>query len=134
MVDSDLHDKIRILILDDDKDVLLTAKLVLRKLFYHVEAVSDPAELDHFLTHDLYNVVLLDMNFRPGMTSGIEGLRLLERIKQVSPVTEVVVHTAYGEIAVAVKAMKLGAFDFIEKPWEKEKLLATCLAAAKLSL
>jgi len=125
---------VKIIVLDDDLDVLLTAKLVLKKAFTQVVTLANPSLIVHCLTESLCNVVLLDMNFKPGATSGAEGLKLLQKIKELSPLTEVVLHTAYGEVAVAVNAMKSGAFDFVEKPWEKEKLLATCMAAAKYSL
>lgn len=124
----------KIIVLDDDEDVLFTAKLVLKKAFTQVVTLANPSLIGHCLAESLCHVVLLDMNFKPGATSGAEGLKLLQRIKELSPLTEVVLHTAYGEVAVAVKAMKSGAFDFVEKPWEKEKLLATCMAAAKYSL
>lgn len=124
----------KIIVLDDAEDVLLTARYVLKKAFTQIETLSDPSRLEQCLNEGLCHVVLLDMNFKPGATSGAEGLKLLQKIRELSPQTEVVIHTAYGEVAVAVKAMKSGAFDFVEKPWEKEKLLATCVAAAKYSL
>jgi DNA-binding NtrC family response regulator len=126
--------RVKIIILDDDKDVLLTAKLILRSPFEEVITLTDPDRVEQHLAEGFCQVVLLDMNYTPGATSGIEGLRLLRKIREWSPNTEVVIHTAWGEIPIAVKAMKEGAFDFIEKPWEKEKLLATCQAAAKHSL
>jgi DNA-binding NtrC family response regulator len=128
------HNQVKIIVLDDDEDVLLTAKYVLKKAFTQIETIADPSRIEQCLTNGPCHVVLLDMNFKPGATSGAEGLKLLQKIKEISPQTEVVIHTAYGEVAVAVKAMKSGAFDFVEKPWEKEKLLATCVAAAKFSL
>jgi two-component system response regulator HydG len=128
------HNQVKIIVLDDDEDVLLTAKYVLKKAFTQIETLADPLRIEQCLINGPCHVVLLDMNFKPGATSGAEGLKLLQKIKELSPQTEVVIHTAYGEVAVAVMAMKSGAFDFVEKPWEKEKLLATCVAAAKFSL
>lgn len=123
----------KIIILDDDKDVLLTAELILKSNFTKVVALSDPDLMERHLTEGTCHVVLLDMNYTPGATSGVEGLRMLNNIRNWSPNTAIVVHTAWGEVPIAVKAMKEGAFDFIEKPWGKEKLLATCKAAAKHS-
>lgn len=128
------HKAMKIIIIDDDEDVLLTAKFVLNKAFDEIEVLSDPSKIEVCLADGHCHVVLLDMNFQPGATSGTEGLRILQKIREISPQTQVVIHTAYGEVAVAVKAMKAGAFDFIEKPWEKEKLLATCQAAGRFSL
>lgn len=126
--------RLKIIILDDDKDVLLTAKLILKSRFEEVITLTDPNRVEQHLADGFCHVVLLDMNYAPGATSGVEGLRMLHKIREWSPNTEVVIHTAWGEVPIAVKAMKEGAFDFIEKPWEKEKLLATCQAAAKHSL
>ena len=122
-----------ILIIDDDKDVLLTAKLILKKHFDKVDVLANPKDIKKLLEKEFYQVILLDMNFKPGETSGKEGLNWLQEIRNESPVTQVVINTAYGEIDLAVKAMKFGAFDFLIKPWEGEKLLSTISAAAKHS-
>ncbi|MEZ5041590.1 MAG: sigma-54 dependent transcriptional regulator [Saprospiraceae bacterium] len=113
----------RILIVDDDKDVLTTLKLVLGHYFTHLETERFIANLPNRLATEKYDLVLLDMNFRKGMDSGQEGLYWLQQIKQHDPATAIVLITAYGDIELAVEAMKQGADDFLLKPWTNEKLL-----------
>jgi DNA-binding NtrC family response regulator len=112
-----------ILVVDDDNDVLYTAKLVLRGLFEKVDTLADPGQIPEFLKAGKYDVVLLDMNFTRGDTSGDEGLKWLGKIHQSDPDIKVLMTTAYGEINLAVQAMKMGAVDFIIKPWNKERLV-----------
>lgn len=112
----------KILIVDDDDDILLTARIVLKKQFAKVQTANDPHRIADLLERDSYDVVLLDMNFTTGFTSGKEGLRWLKKIHKISPTTRVVLMTAYGEIDLAVKAMKDGATDFVVKPWDNERL------------
>lgn len=112
----------KILIVDDDDDILLTARIVLKKQFAKVQTANDPHRIADLLEKDSYDVVLLDMNFTTGFTSGKEGLRWLKKIRKISPTTRVVLMTAYGEIDLAVKAMKDGATDFVVKPWDNERL------------
>ncbi len=130
-----MTDKIngKILIIDDDQAVLYTAKMILKQQFESVTTESSPAEIIPLLQKQNFDIVLLDMNFAQGMTSGQEGMRLLREIMKVAPETHVIVNTAYGDIALAVEAMKEGAADFLVKPWEKEKLLSTVLSIFKLS-
>lgn len=117
-------DKFRnILVVDDDNDVLYTAKLVLRGLFDKVDTLADPGLIPELLKAGKYDVVLLDMNFTRGDTSGEEGLKWLGKIHQSDPDIKVLMTTAYGEINLAVQAMKMGAVDFIIKPWNKERLV-----------
>ena len=123
-----------VLIIDDDKDVLLTAKLILKKHFTKVEVLSNPKHIKTVLEKETFQAIALDMNFKPGESSGEEGLYWLKEIRETSPETQVVINTAYGEIDLAVKAMKSGAFDFLVKPWKEEKLLSTIFAAAKHSM
>jgi len=122
-----------ILILDDDEHILLTTRVVLKKHFDIVEVLSVPAKLLKMIRQQKWDVVLLDMNFSAGSTSGIEGINLLKLILEESPDTYVILMTAYGDINLAVKAMKLGAMDFVVKPWDNEKLIATVKAACKFS-
>ncbi len=122
-----------ILILDDDEHILLTTKVVLKKHFNNVRVLSSPATLLNTLKQETFEVVLLDMNFSAGSTSGAEGLKLLKSILETSPDTYVILMTAYGDINLAVKAMKLGAMDFVVKPWDNDKLVATVRAACKFS-
>jgi len=122
-----------ILIIDDDDDVLLTTKVVLRKHFSNITVENNPTILNSILYDESFDVILLDMNFDVGATSGKEGLFLLDKIKSLSPNSNVVMMTAYGDIDLAVKSMKQGATDFIIKPWENKKLVATMIAAFRLA-
>jgi DNA-binding NtrC family response regulator len=114
-----------ILVVDDDNDVLYTAKLVLKGLFGKVDTLSRPSFIPDCLRDTKYDLILLDMNFARGITSGKEGLDWLERILQIDPDVRVITTTAYGEINLAVQAMKLGASDFVIKPWNKDQLIGT---------
>ncbi len=115
----------KILVVDDDQHVLYTAKLVLKNSFTTVQTESFPSQLRPLLQKEKFDIVLLDMNFAPGQTSGKEGLFWLKEIRELSPEAKVVMQTAYGDIDLAVQAMKEGAIDFLVKPWDKEKLLTT---------
>jgi two-component system response regulator HydG len=112
-----------ILVIDDDNDVLFTAKLVLRGLFENVDTLEDPGMIPKILGPGKYNAILLDMNFKRGNTSGREGLEWLDIIRHIDPDVCVLTTTAYGEINLAVTAMKGGASDFIIKPWNKAQLV-----------
>jgi len=112
-----------ILIVDDDNDVLYTAKLVLRGLFEKVDTLDSPGLIPQYLKKCKYEVILLDMNFTRGITSGKEGLEWLEKILLIDPDARILTTTAYGEINLAVQAMKMGAVDFIIKPWNKVQLV-----------
>ena len=122
-----------ILIVDDDPDVLLTAELVLKSEFRSVLTESDPQRLPALLEDERYDVVVLDMNFSAGVTSGQEGIHWLKTVQRVSPDTKVILMTAYGGVETAVKAIKEGASDFVVKPWENEKLVATVGATLRFS-
>ena len=112
-----------VLVVDDDNDVLYTARLVLRGLFEKVDTLDRPGLIPEYLKTCKYDVILLDMNYTRGITSGKEGLEWLEKILRIDPDTRVLTTTAYGEINLAVQAMKKGAVDFIIKPWNKEQLV-----------
>ena len=121
-----------ILIIDDDEDVLRAARLLLKRHFLRVDTESQPDHIPQRLSTDSYDVILLDMNFKQDMSSGHEGFQWLDRILALDPGAVVIMITAYGGVELAVKAMKEGATDFVMKPWENEKLLATLHAAMKL--
>jgi two-component system response regulator HydG len=121
-----------ILIIDDDRDILLTARIALKKQFGHILTETDPRKIIPLIRDKSFDVILLDMNFSTGATSGKEGLRWLREIRKVLPGTHVVMMTAYGDIDLAVKAMQEGASDFIVKPWDNQKLLATVINAWRL--
>ncbi len=115
----------RILIVDDDHDILVAARLLLKRHYPFVRTESDPSLLPRLLAEERFDVVLLDMNFAIGASSGEEGLAWLTRILEADPRAAVVMITAYGDVDLAVEAMKRGAADFVVKPWQNEKLLAT---------
>ncbi len=121
-----------ILVVDDDEYIGLSLKLLLDQHFARVTAVTDPEEIPRLLA-EKYDVIILDMNFRHGETSGKEGMRWLGLIRERDPTVSVVLLTAYGEVNVAVEAMKTGAVDFVVKPWKNEKLLATVNSAFRLA-
>jgi len=112
-----------ILIVDDDNDVLYTARLVLRDLFGKVDTLNRSALIPEYFKSCKYDVVVLDMNFTRGITSGKEGLEWLGKILRIDPDACVITTTAYGEISLAVQAMKEGASDFLIKPWNREQLI-----------
>lgn len=118
-----------ILIVDDDEHVLLTARMILKNYFERVETLSSPKTLDTRLKQQDVEVILLDMNFMAGVTSGNEGIFWMNRVRQLSPQTQVVMQTAYGDIELAVKSIKEGAVDYLPKPWDKDKLVTTVLNA-----
>lgn len=120
-----------ILILDDDQDIQVAAKVVLSEIFKKVYTCSDPSEIERLLQENRFDIILLDMNFSLGYTSGKEGMRCLEIILSQVPNQAVVMMTAYGSIKLAVEAMKKGAVDFVVKPWLNEKLKATLMAVYK---
>lgn len=120
-----------ILLIDDDEDVLLAAKFILKRHFASITTANSPDVVGQLLENKEFDVVLLDMNYSAGATSGQEGFELSRRINELSPFTRVVMMTAYGDIDLAIKAIKEGATDFIVKPWDNAKMVATVLAAYK---
>jgi class 3 adenylate cyclase len=120
-----------ILLIDDDEDVLLAAKFILKRHFASITTANSPDLVDQLLKNNEFDVVLLDMNYSAGATSGQEGFELSRKINELSPSTRVVMMTAYGDIDLAIKAIKEGATDFIVKPWDNAKMVATVLAAYK---
>ena len=123
----------KILIVDDDEDVLLSARLLLKQHYSIVRIEKDPSRIPDILKDEHYDVILLDMNFSGDATSGSEGFNWLKKTLELDPTAVVVLITAYGNIEMAVKAIKEGATDFVLKPWQNEKLLATISSAMKLS-
>jgi len=122
----------RILIVDDDVSILRTLKLLLRDDFDLVQTISNPKFIPSEIKKQRYDVILLDMNFSIGKQSGNEGLFWMKQIIEIDPTQVVLMITAYGEINLAVKAIKQGATDFIVKPWENTKLIATIRTGVKL--
>ena len=122
----------KILIVDDDRDVMLAAQLFLKQHAGRVDTEADPNRIPELLQNDAYDVILLDMNFAQDATSGKEGFHWLRRILEMDASAVVVLITAFGDVKTAVQAIKEGATDFVLKPWQNEKLLATLSAAARL--
>lgn len=122
-----------ILIIDDDPYILLSVTTLLEQYYSNVRTLKDPSLIPSELNTGSWDVILLDMNFKPGVTSGEEGVQWLEKMLRIDPGLNIIVITAYGGVDVAVLAMKKGAIDFIVKPWQNEKLLGTVSAAFKLS-
>jgi DNA-binding NtrC family response regulator len=114
-----------LLIVDDNKSILSALEILLQDEFEEVKAVANPGQLPALLENGKYDLVLLDMNFSAGVNTGNEGLYWLSRIREMRPDIEVVLFTAYGDVELAVKALKQGAADFILKPWDNNKLKAT---------
>ncbi len=119
----------KILIVDDDMDVLRAARLLLKRHFEQVDFERNPQKIPYMVTNFDYDVILLDMNFTRDLSSGKEGFEWLDRILDIRPEVAVVLFTAYGDVEMAVRAIKAGAVDFVLKPWENDKLLATMQAA-----
>ncbi len=122
----------RCIIIDDDPDIALSARLLLRDLFAEVAAFQDPADALVSMEQELPDAILLDANFARGATDAAEGFHWLSEILQRDPQAVVVMITAHAGIGVAVEAMKRGATDFVSKPWANERLLATVRTAAAL--
>lgn len=122
----------KILMIDDDEDVLLAAKMLLKKQSHHVIIEKNPKKIPFLLHNDTYDVILLDMNFSKDITSGKEGFYWLEQILNHDSSAVVIMITAFGDVEMAVRALKAGATDFILKPWQNEKLIATINTAIKL--
>lgn len=122
-----------ILIVDDDDDILTAGRLLLKRHFAKVDTCNDPANIPALLAKHQYSAILLDMNFGPGESSGEQGYGWLQKILQIDPQAVVVMITAHGDMHTAVEAMKLGATDFIAKPWQNEKVVATLSSAVALS-
>ena len=118
--------------IDDDEDVLLAAKMLLKKQNHHVIIEKNPKKIPFLLNNDSYDVILLDMNFSKDITSGKEGFYWLDEIMKHDRSSVVILITAFGDVEMAVRALKQGATDFILKPWQNEKLIATIATAIKL--
>ncbi len=119
----------KILVVDDNAGIRNALKILLPMHFAEVEAIASPSTLVSTIERFRPDVVLLDMNFRTEINSGNEGLYWTGQLKQMAPQLEVVLFTAYADIQLAVEGMKRGAFDFIVKPWENDKLIAVLSAA-----
>ena len=122
-----------ILIVDDDEDILFSARVWLKKFFSEVTCLDQPKNIIKFLAENQVDAVLLDMNFRKGFENGQDGLYWMHEIKTLEPQLPIILMTAYGEVELAVEALKNGASDFILKPWNNEKLYASVNLAVDIS-
>jgi DNA-binding NtrC family response regulator len=124
---------IRVLVVDDDRQILRACRLILKQHFAHIETLEDPGGIPGVLAQQDFDVVLLDMNFAPGATDGREGLHWLQAARRAAPHAQVMLMTAYGGVQAAVDAMRHGACDFVVKPWDNARLVASVTAAARLA-
>jgi len=122
----------KILVIDDDEDVLIAARLLLKQYTARLDTEKNPQMIPNLLKNQDYDIILLDMNFARDATSGGEGFQWLDRILGIDPNAVVIMITAYGDVEMAVRAIRAGATDFVLKPWQNEKLLATLSSAMKL--
>ena len=122
----------KILIVDDNEDVLFALNLLLEPLSEKIKVATSPTRIEHFMITFQPDIILLDMNFTRDAISGEEGFESLEQILKIDPQAIVIFMTAYSDTDKAVRAIKAGATDFISKPWEKEKLFATLSSGMKL--
>ena len=129
-----MKSKAKILVVDDNKGIRAALEMLLPRFFVQVEMLSSPKSLLSTIREMQPDVVLLDMNFQTAINTGNEGLYWLSEIKQFAPNIEVVLFTAYGDIQLAVEGMKRGAFDFIVKPWDNNKLVETLTLAYQQKL
>jgi DNA-binding NtrC family response regulator len=125
-------DDFQILIVDDNKSILNSLEFLLQFKYSKIICINNPNQINEKLRCNQIDLVLLDMNFKPGSNTGNEGLFWLNEIRKYEETISVILITAYGDINLAVKGVKQGANDFIVKPWENEKLLSTVNAALKL--
>ncbi|MBR9917635.1 sigma-54-dependent Fis family transcriptional regulator, partial [bacterium] len=123
----------KILVVDDDADVLQAARLFLKQHVKSIETEKDPNSIPTLLKNNRYDLILLDMNFTEDVSSGKEGFFWLKEILKIDPSIAVILITAYGDIDKAVQAVKAGATDFVLKPWKNEKLLTTVMSAMQLT-
>ena len=122
-----------ILIVDDDQDILFSAKVLLKRFFSRVLTCESPQKIKKIIQENELDAVLLDMNYRKGYEDGKEGLYWLDYLQEVSPNSVVILMTGFGDVALAVDSLKRGAFDFVLKPWNNDKLYASVNAAVDLA-
>ncbi|GAB3990941.1 sigma-54 dependent transcriptional regulator [Spirosoma daeguense] len=121
----------KLLLVDDDPDVLLAARLLLKRHVASVEIEKNPEKLPFLLNNNRYDAIVLDMNFQRDVSSGREGFAWLDRILDIAPDSRVILFTAYGDVEMAVRAIKAGAVDFVLKPWQNDKFLETIRKAVE---
>ena len=132
MTDPRKQARIRVLVADDQPSILEAVELLLKPQGIHVDCVRSPQLLLEALGQSDYDVLLIDLNYTRDTTSGQEGLDLLTRLQEIDPHLPVIVMTAWGNIDLAVESIKRGARDFIQKPWENERLISLIRVHAEL--
>lgn len=120
-----------ILVIDDDVDVLTAVRLLLKPEVKQIVTEKNPENIHSLLSKQEFDVILLDMNFKSSINTGNEGIYWLKKIKEFRSAASVIMITAYGDIDLAIRSLKEGAFDFIVKPWHNEKLIATIKEAVR---
>lgn len=128
-----MKENLRILIVDDDQQMLDTLRLLLKYEFDHIHCLRNPNLIPDLLKREKFDLILLDMNFSTGRTSGNEGLFWLREIKKINPSATVLMISAYATIGLAIESIKDGAVDFILKPWDNQKLLVTLKSACNFN-
>lgn len=121
-----------ILIIDDQEEILIAAKLLLKRSFETIITCSDPKKIRDILLMNQIDLVLMDMNFRRGYEDGKEGIFWLKEIKNLKPTAHIILMTSFGNVETAVEGLKLGAIDYILKPWDNEKLILLVKDTVKL--
>jgi DNA-binding NtrC family response regulator len=124
--------KAKVLIIDDNKNILKALEILLQFEFEKIETISNPNQITSYPNLQQIDLILLDMNFSAGINTGNEGLFWLKKLKQKAPDASIIMMTAYGAVELAVEALKSGAADFVLKPWNNEKLIATLKSAYQL--
>jgi two-component system, NtrC family, response regulator HydG len=123
----------RILIVDDNEEFLVALKILLTPYFRTIITESIPDRILTLLKRERFDVILLDMNFRAGIQSGNEGFYWMQKIRELDEEVTILFITAYGDVDVAIKAMKEGAADFIQKSWDEQKIITTVMSAYRLN-
>jgi len=129
-----LKSKGRILLIDDNEELLVAIRLILSPYFAEVKTLSNPNQIITIIEKDPYDVIILDMNFTAGINTGNEGFYWMNQILKIDPEATIIFITSYGDIELAVKAIKGGATDFIHKSWDKDKILSTILSAYQIRI
>lgn len=124
----------KILIADDNEELLIAFRFFLSKHFEQIDTIKNPNRIPEYLRKESYDIILLDMNFTAGVNTGNEGIYWMKQILEKDPTASVVLITAYGDVELAVNAMKEGAADFIQKSWDEKKILSSILSAYHLRL
>ncbi len=122
-----------ILIIDDNISLLNSLRILLKTEFDPIEVASHPDKVVSAIAREHFDIILLDMNFRPGQTDGNEGMYWLSKFIQKNPDSVIILMTAFGDVELAIEGIKKGAFDFIQKPWKTEKLITTLQAGCQLT-